>query len=79
MTAVAHVVERSSNSECPMSDNDSDNAHELFTASHCLHNQISLSNTFIRPFRAGGARVAKKETNHRRLRSKLDMFRIHNY
>ena len=29
MTAVAHVVERSSNSECPMSDNDSDNAHEL--------------------------------------------------
>ena len=27
--AVAHVVERSSNSECPMSDNvDSDNAHE---------------------------------------------------
>ena len=30
MTAVAHVVERSTNSECPMSDNDdSDNAHEL--------------------------------------------------
>ena len=29
MTAVAHVVQRSSNSECPMSDNDSDTAHEL--------------------------------------------------
>ena len=29
MKAVAHAVERSSNSECPMSDNDSDNAHEL--------------------------------------------------
>ncbi len=29
MTAVAHVVERSSNSECPMSNNDNfDNAHE---------------------------------------------------
>ena len=44
MTAVAHVVERSSNFECPMSDNDnSDNAHEYLQ--RLIASRITASQT----------------------------------